>query len=178
MVKCMSSVTPRYLADREADCRISNSKRVGKRYRVLNPRCRFDQCFRLAIVKFQFVGGHPRLNVMDALLHELNEFINLLWRGIFLQLSVISNRVMKDRLAVHNIRERCGIQNEENRSQDRSLWDFATDGHWGRATVVYSYSLISVCEVRGEPVGCSIMCAKDMFKTLEKNGMVCCIKGS
>ena len=67
MVKCMSSVTPRYLADREADCRISNSKRVGKRYRVLNPRCRFDQCFRLAIVKFQFVGGHPRLNVMDAL---------------------------------------------------------------------------------------------------------------
>ena len=50
---------------------------------------------------------------MDALLHGLNEFINLLWRGRFLQLSVISKRVMKDRVAVHKIRERCGIQNEE-----------------------------------------------------------------
>ena len=85
---------------------------------------------------------HPRLNVMDALLHGLNEFIHLLWRGRFLQVSVISKNVMTDGVPVHNIRERCGIQNEENRSQDRSLWDSATDGHWGRATVVYSYSLV------------------------------------
>ena len=109
---------------------------------------------------------------MNALLHGLNEFINLLWRGRFLQLSVISKRTMKDRVAVHNIRERCCIQNEENRFQDRSLWNSATDGHWGRATVVYSYSLSSVCEVRKEPVECSIMYAKDMFQTVEKNGMV------
>ena len=85
---------------------------------------------------------------------------------------------MKDRVAVHSIRERCGIQNEENRSQDRSLWDFATDGHWGRATVVYSYSLSSVCKERREPVDSSIMHAKDMFKMLEKNSMSCCINGS
>ena len=115
---------------------------------------------------------------MDALLHGLNEFIHLLWRGRFLQVSVISKNVMKDGVPVHNIRERCGIQNEENRSQDRSLWDSAADGLWGRATVVYSYSLSSVCEVRREPVECSMMHAKDMFKTLEKNGMVYCIKGS
>ena len=115
---------------------------------------------------------------MGALLHGLNEFINLLWRGRFLQLSVISKRVMKDRVAFHNIRERCGIENEENRSQDGSLWDSAADGHWGRATVVYSYSFSSVCEVRREPVECSIMYAKDMFKTAEKNGTVYCIKGS
>ena len=81
---------------------------------------------------------------MDALLHGLNEFINLFCTGRFLQLSVISKRMMKDRVAVHNIRERCGIQNEENRSLDRSLWDSTADGHWGRATVVYSYSLSSV----------------------------------
>ena len=29
--------------------------------------------------------------------------------------------MMKDRVAVDNIRERCGIQNDKNRSQDRSL---------------------------------------------------------
>ena len=115
---------------------------------------------------------------MGALLHGQNEFINLLWRGRFLQLNVISKRVMKDRVAFHNIRERCGIENEENRSQDGSLWDSAADGHWGRATVVYNYSLSFVCEVRREPAECSIMYAKDTFKTVEKNGMVCCIKGS
>ena len=115
---------------------------------------------------------------MGALLHGQNEFINLLWRGRFLQLSVISKRVMTDRVAAYEIRERCGIQNEENRSQDRSMWDSAADGHWGRATVVYSYSLSSVCEVRREPAECSIMYAKDTFKTVEKNGMVYCIKGS
>ena len=70
------------------------------------------------------------------------------------------------------------MQNEENRYQDRPPWDSAADGHWGRATVVYSYSLSSVCELRSEPVECSNMYAKDMFKTLEKNDMVYCIKGS
>ena len=115
---------------------------------------------------------------MEALLHGLNDFINLLWRGRFLQLSFISKRMMKDRVAVNNIRERCGIQIEKNRSQDRSLWESAADSHWGRATVVYSYSLSSVCEVRRELVECSIMYAKDMLKTLEKNGVVYCIKGS
>ena len=136
---------------READCQVSNSKRVRKRYRVWNLWCRYDQCFHL-VIKFHFVVGHPRLNVMDALLHGLNEFINLLWRGRFLQLSVISKRMMKDRVVVHNIREGCSTQNEKNRSRDRSLWDSAADGHWGRATVVYSYSLRSVCEARREPV--------------------------
>ena len=84
---------------RDADCRVSNSKRVRRRYRVCNPWCRYDQCFRLVIV-----------DVMDALLHGLNEFINLLWRGRFLRLSVICKRMMKDRVAVLNVRERCGIQ--------------------------------------------------------------------
>ena len=115
---------------------------------------------------------------MDALLRGLNEFINLLWRGRFLRLSVISKRVMKDRVVVNNIRESGVLQNEENRSQDRSLWDSAAEGHWGRATVVYSYSLSSVCEVRRELVECSIMYAKDIFKTVEKNGTVYRIKGS
>ena len=43
---------------------------------------------------------------------------------------------------------------------------------WDRATVVYSYSLSPVCEIRREPVESSITYAKHMFKTLEKNGIV------
>ena len=60
--------------------------------------------------------GHPQLNDTDALLYELNEFINLLWRDRFLQ-QLSEKRVMKGRVAVYNIRERCSIQNEENRSR-------------------------------------------------------------
>ena len=32
----------------------------------------------LSSLSFSFVAGHPRLDVIDALLHGLNEFINLL----------------------------------------------------------------------------------------------------
>ena len=46
------------------------------------------------------------------------------------------------RVVVDNIREGCSLQNKEKRSQNRSLWDFTADGHWGRATVFDSYSLV------------------------------------
>ena len=42
---------------------------------------------------------------MDILLHGLNEFINLLWTGRFLQLNVVSKRITKDRVAVYYLRE-------------------------------------------------------------------------
>ena len=105
---------------------------------------------------------------MDALLHGLNEFISLLWRGRFLQLSVISKRMVKNRVAFHNIREGCSMQNKKSRSQDKSFWDSAADGHRDKASVVYGYSWSSVCERRREPVESSIMHAKDMLKALEK----------
>ena len=139
MVKCMSSVTPRYLADREK--RTVKFPTVRESGRGIEFEILVADMISASVLS-QFVVGHPQLHVMDALLHGLNELINLLWRGRFLQLSVISKRMMKDRVAVHNIRERCGIQNEENRSLDRSLWDSTADGHWGRATVVYSHSLV------------------------------------
>ena len=50
-------------------------------------------------------------------------------------MNVISKRMMKDRVAVHNIRERCGIQNKK-KEKGRSLRDSAADWHWSRATVV------------------------------------------
>ena len=131
MVKCMSSVTPRYLADREK--RTVKFPTVRESGRGIEFEILVADMISASVLS-QFVVGHPWFYVMTAVL--------LFWRGRFLQLSVISKRMMKDRVAVNNIRERCGIQNEENRSLDRSLWDSTADGHWGRATVVYSYSLV------------------------------------
>ena len=56
----------------------------------------------------------------DVFLHGLNEFINLLLRGRFLQLIVISKRMVTDRVLVCEFRDRCDEQNEENGSLDRS----------------------------------------------------------
>ena len=47
----------------------------------------------------------------------------------FTKLRVFSKRMMKDGVVVDNIRERCGIQNKENRTQNRSLWDSTSGGH-------------------------------------------------
>ena len=55
----------------------------------------------------------------------------------FTKLRVFSKRMMKDGVVVDNIRERCGIQNKENRTQNRSLWDSTVDGHWPGAELVF-----------------------------------------
>ena len=77
---------------------------------------------------------HPQLNVLDACLCGLDEFSKLLWRGRCLQLKIVSKRMVKDGVVADNIREGCGIQTKEGRSQNRSLWDSIADGHWGRAS--------------------------------------------
>ena len=41
---------------------------------------------------FSLLWGYPRLNVMDTLWHGLNEFVNLLQRGMFLQLSAFQQK--------------------------------------------------------------------------------------
>ena len=57
---------------------------------------------------------------------------------------VVNKRMVKDGVVVDSIREGSGIQNKDNKSKNRSLWDSAADGHCGRAIVFDSYSLSSV----------------------------------
>ena len=52
--------------------------------------------------------------------------------------------MVKDGVVVDNIGEGSYIQNKDNRSKNRSLWDSAADGHCDRAIVFDSYSLSSV----------------------------------
>ena len=53
-------------------------------------------------------------------MHGLNEFINMLWRGRFLHLSVTSKKMIKDRLAVHNITSERGTVYRMKRTGPRS----------------------------------------------------------
>ena len=137
----------------------------------------------LSSLSFSFVAGHPRLDVIDALLHGLNEYINLLWRGRSVQLSVTSKRMMTERVAVPNIREMCG-------SQDKSLWvrsrvnpkpnPVGLHSWW---SLGQSYSCLQLqLELclwgKKRTGGEQYHVCQDMFKMLEKNGMVYCIKGS
>lgn len=57
---------------------------------------------------------------------------------------VVGKRMVKDGVVVDNIGEGSYIQNKDNRSKNRSLWDSAADGHCDRAIVFDSYSLSSV----------------------------------
>ena len=90
----------------------------------------------------------------------LDEFVKLLWWGIFLQLKIVSKRVVKDGAVVDDIIEECCIQNKENRSWNRSLLDSTTDEILGRASDFVSYSLSNIT-----------VHAKNVFKTLE--GSLC-----
>ena len=73
--------------------------------------------------------------------------------------------MVKGGVAVDNIWQGCGIENNENRSQNR--WDSTAEGNWGRATIFHSYSPSYVWEVGREPAE-----SGTVFKKLEKNGMV------
>ena len=69
-------------------------------------------------------------------MHGPDEFVKL-----YLQVRVISKRMAKDGVVVDDIREGCGIQGKENKSQNRSPRDSTANGLLGRATVSVSYSL-------------------------------------
>ena len=121
---------------RQADCRISNNKsqkEVHSLKSLVQMISASASCHLVSVC-----CGSSTTKVMDSLLHGLNNFINLLGRGRFLQLSVISKRMVQDTVAVYSIRDRCSTHNKKNRSQGRSLWDPTADEHCGRATVVYS----------------------------------------
>ena len=75
-----------------------------------NSGYRYEQCFRLVTVYFQFFVPHPRLNVLGAELNGLGEFVRLLWRVRFLQLGLVSKSAAKVGVpvVVGDTREGCG----------------------------------------------------------------------
>ena len=102
---------------------------------------RYNQCFRLVIVLCRFIVRHPLLSDMDTLLHGQSEFFSLIGGGggggdSANECHEQNSGEGKKRAVVDNIREGWNWQNEENRSQNRSLWGPTADGALGQSCML------------------------------------------
>jgi hypothetical protein len=68
-----------------------------------------QQGFGLVVVKFESVVRHPLFDVRDAGLHGLDDGVCLVRFGRIVELSVISKRLMEDRMRLQKSRERLSV---------------------------------------------------------------------
>ena len=52
-----------------------------------------DTIIAFVIIQFQFIVGHPHFDIVDAFLHGLYKFTNMMWWCRFSQLRVIGNEL-------------------------------------------------------------------------------------
>ena len=64
---------------------------------------------------------HPRFNAICACTDFFGEVVYFTERGGFLELRVIGEKLMVYRMASNDVRERCGVQEEENEPQHQAL---------------------------------------------------------
>ena len=73
------------------------------------------------VVEFELIFCHPCFDVICACTEFFGEVVCFTERGGFLELRVICEKVMVYRMACNDVRERCGVQDEENGPQHRAL---------------------------------------------------------
>ena len=76
-------------------------------------------CF--VVVEFELIFCHPCFDVICACTEFFVEVVYFTERGGFLELRVICEKLMVYRMACNDVRERCGVQDEENGPQHRAL---------------------------------------------------------
>ena len=76
-------------------------------------------CF--VVVEFELIFLHPCFNVICACTELFGEVVYFTEKGGFLELRVISEKLMVYRMASNDVRERCGVQDEKNGPQHRTL---------------------------------------------------------
>ena len=76
-------------------------------------------CF--VVVEFELIFCHACFNVICACTEFFDEVVYFNERGGFLELRVIGEKLMVYRMASKDVRERCGVQDEENGPQHRAL---------------------------------------------------------
>ena len=71
--------------------------------------------FCFVVVEFELIFCHPCFNVICACTELFGEDVYFTERGGFLELCVICEKLTIYRMASIDVRERCGVQDEENR---------------------------------------------------------------
>ena len=77
--------------------------------------------FCFVVFEFELIFCHPCFDVICACTKFFGEVVYFTERGRFLELRVICEKLMVYRMACNDVRERCGVQNEENGPQHRAL---------------------------------------------------------
>ena len=73
--------------------------------------------FCFVVGEFELIFCHPLFDVICACTEFFGEVVYFTERGGFLELRVISEKLMVYRMACNDVREMCGVQNEENGPQ-------------------------------------------------------------
>ena len=69
------------------------------------------------VIQFELIFGHSRFYVVCACIEFFGEVGHFTERSRFLELYVISKKLMVYRVVSYNIGERCSVQNKENGPQ-------------------------------------------------------------
>ena len=83
---------------------------------------REKKSFFFVVVEFELIFCHPCFDVICACTEFFVEVVYFTERGGFLELPVICEKLMVYRMDRNDIRERCGVQDEDNGPQHRALW--------------------------------------------------------
>ena len=90
----------------------SNRIREGNGRRFQGRRKAKSFCF--VVVQFELIFGHPRFHVVRACIEFFGEVGHFTERSGFLELCVISEKLMVCRVVSYDIGKRCSVQDEEN----------------------------------------------------------------
>ena len=77
--------------------------------------------FCFVVVEFELIFRHPCFDVICACTEFFGEVVYFTERGGFLEMRVICEKLMVDRMACNDVRERCGEQDKQNWPQHRAL---------------------------------------------------------
>ena len=87
-----------------------------------------DDKFGFVLIKFEFVLRHPNLKLRDTGLRGRNENREIGEGSRSIQLIVIRETVMGERMALNNRSNGLSIKNEKDRPQDRTLGHTKAEG--------------------------------------------------
>jgi len=119
-----SRMNPRFLEESEKGI-LWEPNRIregnGRRFQGRWKRKEKSLCF--VVIQFELIFGHSCFYVVCACIEFFGEVGHFTERSRFLELCVISKKLMVYRVVSYNIGERCSVQDKENGPQ---YWDLCT----------------------------------------------------
>ena len=143
---------------------------------VLTPQPRTGSekdCFRLLRIERQSVLGEPRINSVSTILQYFNGFVFV---QCDVQLCVIGILKMTDPMWCDDVCDRCTVECEKERSENRTLRNAKLAEYLSGLISVHSYKLRPVCQVRLDPAECRPHYTESVLETANECADVQCVE--